>query len=888
MSTGKILAMADKTVGNMKKPLLNRARQVENSSPEPTHTINMWDMMVSMKEKERLGINFNRSVTMSLESRWEVVNKLTVEFLKEVISLNDQLSEEANKQARQLLTLIMTRTKRLGMASRMEQMAGLLMHITFYRTVLKAKVEEMHEVTSFLFHCSELMGFSHPTQIMDRYTALKTILNEIREDYEVRVNYLTKLQDKETEFIEASSRESIVLHNQMAKLHVRLKDIRIEITALERFTEEKEQQAAETMVKLKKIKASVNHCYTSMMTYKGLECRETNLVRQMEEFGIRMAISIAAVKHVEDQQAKANGDLDNANYVRRHTRRFSRDSISAVTSVHEESVLDSELELAEKVPAEANKSGNWRPDTVNQCADVPVLVSKACVELAGLRDQHGLNDFEDRDFTVGHRVLSKTPPLVPCYGMTKAGSHLEQKRCMKPFRSTGNTVLDRQRRRRDDFPSSKSFSSGECEKMRHRKTHVLDTIHEASALGSTKALSVSAGVTPQFPLHKRSGTGDDKHNDSNRFSQAALRLPLLVLKGATMLDTTSNCKTSTLNSGASAAVEQSMRDKDFLPSIIPKSNNQSRISSASSCNRTEVSDMKSVSSLPPMSRMSDRIKNQMGNVHRFYYLSSSPERQRNTKCFGFWDDGVFVSTSDCIDISRNVTDKGNTATVRTKKVRKHSKPGLRFVPKEEAELEKCRASKTQKTHLPVPLKAAVKRLKASLECISVKDLNFLQRTVNRSERESNASKTTNESQNESFEHRLATDSTDECLQSPPLSNHTSESCLKSSTRKPSLSKSLSSGKIRSKISLPVKSLHPSLRRSRALQQQRQYKRVAPPLSSTDRVETTRLIAPKSSAQKLARKLQQTRNFKRDCLSILANVNLGSRWSEKQGETHETS
>ena len=55
---------------------------------------------------------------MSLESRWEVVNKLTVEFLKEVISLNDQLSEEASKQARQLLQLILTRTKRLGMASK--------------------------------------------------------------------------------------------------------------------------------------------------------------------------------------------------------------------------------------------------------------------------------------------------------------------------------------------------------------------------------------------------------------------------------------------------------------------------------------------------------------------------------------------------------------------------------------------------------------------------------------------------------------------------------------------------------------------------------------------------------------------------------------------------
>ena len=60
MLTNQIRVLTDKDACASKKKLLNRARFMENNSPPPRHTIQMWDMNLSMKEKERLGINFNR------------------------------------------------------------------------------------------------------------------------------------------------------------------------------------------------------------------------------------------------------------------------------------------------------------------------------------------------------------------------------------------------------------------------------------------------------------------------------------------------------------------------------------------------------------------------------------------------------------------------------------------------------------------------------------------------------------------------------------------------------------------------------------------------------------------------------------------------------------
>ncbi|GFO33690.1 hypothetical protein PoB_006019500 [Plakobranchus ocellatus] len=267
MSTAAILAMMDKRFGDSKKELLHKASIMENRSPEPRETIRTYDMQLEMKEKERLGIDFNRTASISVQSRWEIVHKLIVEFLQEIISLNDQLSEEAGKQAKQLLNIMITRAQRLGMASRIEQMAGLLMHITFYRTVLKAKLLQMKENTSFLMHCSDLLGFSSPTQIMNRYEALKCTLDEISKDRQSRASMLTALQEKHMEMMDNAEEYHVLLHSTTAALHVKLENLKFEISTLEHFIHDKEEEAAESDYTLNKIKYSIHHCYTSLMSY---------------------------------------------------------------------------------------------------------------------------------------------------------------------------------------------------------------------------------------------------------------------------------------------------------------------------------------------------------------------------------------------------------------------------------------------------------------------------------------------------------------------------------------------------------------------------------------------------------------------------------------------
>lgn len=846
MSTAKILAMSDKRIGDAKKPLLNRARIVENSSPEPRHTIHMWDTMMDWKEKTRLGINFNRSVTMSLESRWEVVNRLTVEFLKEVISLNDQLSEEASKQARQLLTLILTRTKRLGMASKMEQMAGLLMHITFYRTVLKAKVEEMRESTSFLFHCSELMGFTHPTQIMDRYTALKACLGEIREDNDVRVQYLAKLQDEETDYVESCLRESIMLHNTMASLHVRLKDLRSEITELERFIEDKEQQEAEAMLRRRKIKASVHHCYTAIMTYKGLECRETNLMRQMEEFGIRLTITLAAVKIVEDQLAKDKLATETVVEHQVRSQRQSSGVFSVVLSTQENSSLQDTLgsEPLERGGLESNRSGNWRPCLGEKPTSTPHLIADACDNLTKL--PAGLDRVKSEDssrIAVRNNVLSANMPLMSSCGGNTSTRLVIHRRCTQPFRSTDETGLERQRRLKQAFPAAGSLSIDERREANLRQSHDLHI--------KERAHSVCAGERFQLSPSKRCDTHDAGQDSNSRCSYREQRLRQARLKGVANMassDQSSNKSLVDFTIPTPTSSSKPTRGRDVLPRIASRSSSPARGSHSPITNPIEKPVMRSVTSMPSLSRLSVRLRNQLHNVNRLYYLSSPPKQAAYVMGEGYWDDGVFISAPPCCSKERKRTTKKSLTDEENKSSSKKNKPSPGHMTSREVESA---------------IWGKPRRLKS---LSSFKNL-YKSSATNQTEKEASILPVQNRSRSQSLHAVNLTDSKKEHKKLPSIEN-----------RKPKTSSTPS------KRSMSTNPCRCPIRRPGSLFYHRRHEPAAASLPPNRPVEISCSASAKANAWNLTRRLYQTRNFKRDCLTILANVKLGPRWSDNEPQT----
>ncbi|KAI8779577.1 hypothetical protein BgiBS90_018771, partial [Biomphalaria glabrata] len=55
------------------------------------------------------------SLTASLRSRWDVVENATLNFLQEIVDMNDQIEEDSKKNERQLLSLIFTRSTNISL-----------------------------------------------------------------------------------------------------------------------------------------------------------------------------------------------------------------------------------------------------------------------------------------------------------------------------------------------------------------------------------------------------------------------------------------------------------------------------------------------------------------------------------------------------------------------------------------------------------------------------------------------------------------------------------------------------------------------------------------------------------------------------------------------------
>ncbi|RUS89188.1 hypothetical protein EGW08_003067 [Elysia chlorotica] len=628
---------------------------------------------------------------------------------------------------------------------------------------------------------------------------------------------------------------------------------------MERFIEEKEYQACDSMIKLRQIKASIQHCYSSIMAYKGLEGRETNLVKQMEEFGIRLGITMAAIKYVEDEKARNAKDMERHDSGRLPMGRHSCDT--GVGSAHGEGDDNSHSVQMGGAASETNRSSNWRPEQAGGCDAAQKFHSRT----KRFRQRGGGMSSCGED--TGLVISECSIPTI--YDSAKAihSSTEQNKRTELLPRSTVDDGDCRGRcQRRGCFARSRSFSIEENEAMKPRKGNGLETIREGGCRDTKRAHSTRASSSvsrsPQrvhYPPRPTPNSAASNASIDISFNKSLPDQEFQVSK-----------------SGDTKALKHRSRDKYFLPSINPDSAKGSKRNASSTlCCLSENSEMKSGERLLSLSRVSDRVRNQMNNAQRLYYLSSAPEQQFRTLSNGYWEDGVFVPVPQGNTRQRKRSSKISTVSVKEKTVDQVSKSDLKLEEKEKGEDgDNCKTNKSQLPILQVPFKVAVKRFSTSTETLSLKDIDVLQRVISRSGHERQTLDATKELQGYPLDKSKSSATTVDCLQRQPLQTQKSDRDLTSPTRKPSLAKKSSSCKILAKYcSAPVKSLYPPLRQPSIIRQKWRLAEEKASQSPPGRVDAA---AHSLNAQKYWTDMYQTQNFKRDCLSILANVKLGSR------------
>ena len=590
---------------------------------------------------------------------------------------------------------------------------------------------------------------------------------------------------------------------------------------------------------------------------------------------------MAAVKFVEDQQAKALKEMEAREAVRLTLHRHSFESHS--TYSHEESMVTDECKDSSyfgPTASEINRSSNWRPGLAARCTAALKFDSRTCAQLS--RQRGGLMSIKDEDLGLTMRkcfLRAEDSSLVTYGGAKQVNGPFDRR---KPFRSTADAAICNWRcQRRSVFPSSKSFSCGEDETMKLKNIRGLEPIYEIGCRETKQAHQISTKTTCRFSAIQEYGTIEAKvHNSNSGLSQRSRFLSSSTRNGAVnnaALDKSSNqslndYRVAVSKSGEINVLQQHARDKYFLPSITADSvRGSKRLLSSTACGQPEKFGTKSGARLLPLPCVSERSSNAMNSAKRLYYLSSAREQQSDNIYNGFWDDGVFVSAP----ISKQNKLAGKSST--EKDVEKVPKPDLMLKDKDRKEDGYSKTCSCQNSLFRVPFKAALRRLSSFTDTVSVKDIELLQRAVERSKEEEYKSK---ELQSNKFHDCVSSGTTVSCAQQQQqLNKRKSDSCLKSPTCKPKRTKTSNSCKVLSKYcSAPVKSQYPPLRQPGILQQKWRYAEVTAPSATCSRVEAT---APKTNALNSARKMYQTRNFKKDCLSILANVKLGPQWSEKQ-------
>ncbi|XP_059142633.1 uncharacterized protein LOC131930239 [Physella acuta] len=294
----------DSTVGKDNARLKAIACKVVNSGVPTRYKINLRDEILSMKEKERLGFNFNRSLTASLRSRWDVVENATKSFLQEIVDMNDQIEDDSKKNERQLLGLIFTRSTNISLESRVEQLGGLFMRITFYKTVLEEKIKQYDHYKTFLVQCCELMGYLQPGQLLDRYAALNHVFKELYGEYDARATMMNKLQERLSDIRTETDHRNMLMHNEMSDLHMKLKILTIRINHLEYELSDRIDHSTGTEMEIYRIKNSIHRSYVALMNYRGLEPTDSDPYVQLEHIEARILACIDVIRFVKEETMK--------------------------------------------------------------------------------------------------------------------------------------------------------------------------------------------------------------------------------------------------------------------------------------------------------------------------------------------------------------------------------------------------------------------------------------------------------------------------------------------------------------------------------------------------------------------------------------------------------
>ncbi|GFO33692.1 hypothetical protein PoB_006019700 [Plakobranchus ocellatus] len=616
--------------------------------------------------------------------------------------------------------------------------------------------------------------------------------------------------------------------------------------------------------------------------YRGVESRETDTLQQMTEIGTRLNLLLSAVKSVNDQMAQATVTLTASGH------KSSKDTASLSLIGGADASSDTIVETREmRLSAHASNKSMNRP--IVEEVDTEVfngLGTNSCEKGESRRRRVGSRPGDPHNLRCTRR---SNLPLSFCDGVSKQNClpPTSMRGRISPFRSVNALSSDNGK---NCLLPGASLSIGGSRNL--RKDLSLEKGEEKNNFFPNENDSLLFGY--QNPA----GLGRDKTiraETQRKMDHNILTAKLTAMKRATslpLLRAGNFLSDASHDRSSNKSICFSHRLAPQAKTLASDPNAPAKNSCYSKQSKTprppindEVSDF--TASLSSSSRMSYRMRKRIHNKERLYYIKTTPTLVQSATCLGVWDDGVYLGplpSQNTIKTELGTMGISKLKPVKSKQTTKKS--GLQVDAQCHTSGEAAeQTSGGQIPAFPLPSKTFAKKSSAPNKTVAKKDVAYAKKIANK-DVQSYSTKNLHKPKSSTLTRQSSTGYIGGRVRLKSLNHSTSNSTTdKSSGRKRQSSNNVP----KAETTTVKKSYLPSLRRPRLPQQRWQYayssqKSTPSSLSIPSPVVRNNTASSSSETQSPAFKVWRSRyrdqKLKRDCLTFLANVKLGSRWPEE--------
>lgn len=302
----------EREVGVDNKKLLHLARHTAIKSPPLRQEVALFDEINAVKDKEFVGLGFNRYVHDSLKDRWIDLEHKQAAMREDILEMQDYVMDDDFKVRKAIKQAAQDRIQILLLGNKIRQLEGLTFILCRYFDRVKEIIKYYEPCKAFMRQCADRMHFVNEMQIIDRYKTLSIVKEEMVQTHMTSFEALEKERER---FIKVKTEKE----NDHLKAGSDLNALIEKCSKIEKANLEFESklandinQASEHSRSTFRVASGVRRLYESIMEYRGLEatsCDPFEMLSVIENKFQNLSTAMTDLYHLHEMQMASGKSL---------------------------------------------------------------------------------------------------------------------------------------------------------------------------------------------------------------------------------------------------------------------------------------------------------------------------------------------------------------------------------------------------------------------------------------------------------------------------------------------------------------------------------------------------------------------------------------------------